>query len=142
MKRILYAFIFLLFTAGAFAQDDEGGNGEKIQERMREFIQKRLDLSKGEADRFTPVFLDYFKELRQTNQQFRSDPLIKQQKIVDLRLRYRDQFKNIMGEKRSNDVFKYERDFLEEAKRLRQERMQGQGIKNKPLNKRFDRPLP
>ena len=141
MKRILYTLGFVLLLAtGSFAQDDEGGEGEKIQERMQEYIQKRLNLSKAEADRFAPVFLEYFKELRQTNQQYKGDPLIKQQKIVDLRLRYRDQFKGIMGEKRSNEVFKYERDFVDEVKRLRLERQQGRN--DKPLKKRFDRPLP
>ena len=95
-----------------------------MQERMNEYIQKRLGLSKTEADRFSPVFLDYFDELRKTNQQFKGDALKRQQKIVDLRIRYRDQFKNIVGEKRSNDVFTYERDFVEEVKQLRNERLQ------------------
>ncbi|ANE52247.1 hypothetical protein [Flavisolibacter tropicus] len=124
MKRILYILgFFLTFTTAVFAQDAEQP-GDRIQERMNEYIQKRLNLSKSEAERFSPVFLNYFKELRQTNQQYRGDRLVLQQKIVDLRLRYRDQFKPIMGEKRSNDVFNYEHDFVEELKRLRQDRMQ------------------
>jgi len=124
MKQILYIFTFLLLGASAFAQDDDGRSNDKIRERMTEYIQKRLNLSKGEADRFTPVFLNYFNELRQTNQSFKGDKLVLQQKIVDLRIRYRNQFKPIMGEKRSNDVFKYEHDFVDEVKQLRQERMQ------------------
>jgi len=120
MKRVIYILGFLLtLTTAAFAQD-----GEKIQARMNEYIQKRLNLSKSEAERFSPVFLNYFNELRQTNQQYRGDRLVLQQKIVDLKLRYRDQFKPIMGEKRSNDVFNYERDFVEELKQLRQDRIQ------------------
>ncbi len=47
-----------------------------------------------------------------------------QQKVVDLRLRYRDQFKKVVGDKRSNDVFIFERDFVDEVKKLRQERLQ------------------
>jgi hypothetical protein len=73
--------------------------------------------------------------LRQTNQQFRGDRLVLQQKIVDLRLRYREQFKPIMGEKRSNDVFVYERDFINEVKQLREERIQNR-LENTP-GKRF-----
>lgn len=125
MKRILYILgFFLTLSTAVFAQDSE-----KIQERMNEYIQKRLNLSKAEAERFTPVFMDYFKELRQTNQQYRGDRLVLQQKIVDLKLRYRDQFKPIMGEKRSNDVFNYERDFVEELKRVRQDRIQSKNDK-------------
>ena len=131
MKRILYILsCFLLLSTATLAQDPSG-NGDKIRERMTEYLQKRLNLSKAEADRFGPVFMDYFNELRNTSQQYKGDRLVMQQKIVDLRLRYRDQFKNIMGEKRSNDVFVYEREFVNEVKELRKERLQ-----NKP-NKRF-----
>ena len=119
----------MCLTYSSFAQDDDGG---KISARMREYLQKRLDLSKSEVDRFGPVFLNYFNELRKTNQDFKGDRLVLQQKVVDLKLRYRDQFKNIMGDKKSNDVFQYEHDFVDEVKRLRQERIQ---------NKNDDRPI-
>lgn len=136
MKRILYIFIFITTLGTAsFAQDGDGGNGEKIRERMGEYIQKRLDLNKAEADRFTPVFLNYFNELRQTNQAYKGDRLVLQQKIVDLRLRYRDQFKPIMGEKRSNDVFKYEHDFINEVKQLREDRLQKRGGVDRALKR-------
>ena len=138
MKRILFFLCFLLTLATASAQDDR--NGQKIQERMREYIQQRLNLSKAEADRFAPTFLEYFNELRKTNQQYSGDQLVLQQKIIDLRLRYREQFKNIMGEKRSNEVFQYERDFVDEVKKLRQERLQDKNDKN--LNKRLRGQLP
>lgn len=131
MKKIVYILsCFLLLSTATLAQDP-GGNGDKVRERMTEYLQRRLNLSKAEADRFGPVFMDYFNELRNASQQYKGDRLVMQQKIVDLRLRYRDQFKNIMGEKRSNDVFVYEREFVNEVKELRKERLQ-----NKP-NKRF-----
>ena len=136
MKRILCILSFLMLLASAsFAQNDEGRNGEKIRERMREYIQKRLDLSNSEADRFTPVFLNYFNELRQANQAYKGDRLVLQQKVIDLRIRYRDQFKPIMGEKRSNDVFKYERDFVNEVKDLRNDRLQNRGL-DRPLKRK------
>src|SRR4028118_607662 len=94
MKQILYIASFLLLGITAVAQDDEGRNGERIRERMNEYLQKRLDLSPAEADRFTPVFVSYFNELRQTNQTYRGDRLVLQQKIVDLRIRYREQFRS------------------------------------------------
>jgi hypothetical protein len=121
----------MLMGTASYAQD----GGVKVRERMQEYLQKRLNLSKSEADRFAPVFLEYFNELRKTNMQYRGDKLVLQQKIVDLRLRYREQFKPIMGEKRSNDVFVYEHDFVDEVKRIREERIQNR-IENKPA-KRF-----
>ncbi len=130
MKIYLYILsFFLTINISAFAQDNAAeGNGNKIREKMTEYVQKRLSLSKSEAERFNPVFMNYFNELRNTNIQHRDDKLVLQQKIIDVRLRYRDQFKPIVGEKRSNDVFTYERDFVEEVKRLRQDRVQDRNI--------------
>src|SRR5215216_6989835 len=125
--KILYILSFFLFTAiTSLAQDDEG-QGSKVREQLTEYIQKRLGLSKGEAERFGPVFLNYFNELRRTNQQFKGDRLVLQQKIVELRINYRDQFKNIVGEKKSNDVFQYEREFINEVKEIRQDRRERGG---------------
>jgi hypothetical protein len=134
MKRILYILSFLIFTATtSIAQNDEG-QGSKIRERMTEYIQKRLSLSKSEAEKFGPVFLDYFNQLRKTNQEYKGDRLVLQQKIVELRLNYRDQFKTIVGERKSNDVFVYERDFINEIKEIRNERSQNRKDDNR--NKR------
>jgi len=129
MKRFLYVLLFLFSLNSAFAQDD--GNMDKLRERMVEYIQKRLDLSKSEADRFSPVFLDYFNELRKTNQAYKGDALVRQQKIADLRLRYRDQFKNIVGDKKSNDVFTYERDFIKGVQDSLKDRLEN-GHDNRP----------
>lgn len=131
MKKVLYLLSFLFFTATAsFAQDDEEP-GSKVRERMTEYIQKRLALSKPEADKFGPVFLDYFNELRKTNQDYKGDRLVLQQKIVELKLNYRNQFKTILGDKKSNDVFLYEREFINEIQAIRKERSQRGGGNNK-----------
>jgi hypothetical protein len=126
MKKFLHILgLLVLINTSSFAQDDEGGS--KVREQLTEYIQKRLGLSKGESERFSPVFLNYFNELRRTNQQFKGDRLILQQKIVELRINYRNQFKNIVGEKRSNDVFVYEREFIDTVKELRQDRRERRG---------------
>jgi len=127
MKKILYLALFLFALSGvSFAQDDQAdqteGGATKIRERLIEYIQQKLGLTKAEADKFGPVYIDYFKELRRTNQEFKGDRLVLQQKIAELRLRYRDQFKPIIGEKRSNDVFTHERDFIDQLRSMRQER--------------------
>jgi hypothetical protein len=122
MKRILYIFCLFTLSLTARAQDDDAGNGGRIRERMSQYIQKNLALNEGESARFAPVFLSYFNELRQINQTYRGDRLVLQQKIVDLRIRYRDQFKPIMGEKRSNEVFTHEREFVDKVKQEIMER--------------------
>ena len=122
MKKIftLLYFVFALHTS--FAQDDQPGG--KLREKMVEYIQTKLGLDKTEAEKFQPVFLDYIKELRRTNKEFRGDRLVLQQKVAELRLRYREQFKPIVGEKRSNEVFQHERDFVEKTIDVLKERRQ------------------
>jgi hypothetical protein len=119
-KFLLILTLALLAGFSSKAQDD--GN-DKIRDKMREFIQKRLSLTRNEAERFTPVFIRYFREWRQTLQENRDDVLIRQQKIVDLRIRYRTEFRDIVGEKRSNDVFKQQDIFIREIKEMREEQI-------------------
>ncbi|MDQ6610085.1 MAG: hypothetical protein M3Y85_09725 [Bacteroidota bacterium] len=123
MKKIFYLLIFSFSIHAAFAQDEQPG-ATRLREKMVEYIQDKLGLGKDEAEKFQPVFLDYFKELHKTNKEFAGDRLVLQQKIIEVRLRYREQFKPIIGEKRSNDVFTYERDFVQKVKDLRDERRQ------------------
>lgn len=136
MKLFLNIISIFILSTSAFSQDDEARNGEKIRERMSEYIQKKLSLTSSEADKFAPVFVSYINDLRQTNKTYKGDRLVLQQKIVDLRLRYREQLKGIMGEKRSNDFFKYEHEFVNEVKELRKERMQNRGDRSVDRKKR------
>ena len=64
MRKFLLIFSLLLVSASSlYSQDDGDHDGnEKIRDKMNEYIQKRLDLSDAEAKKFTPVFLNYFKE--------------------------------------------------------------------------------
>jgi len=126
-------FVFSL-TSVSFAQDEQQ-DGSRLREKMVEYIQDKLALTKTEAEKFTPVFIDYFKELRKTNQDFKGDRLVLQQKVAELRLRYREQFKPIVGEKRSNDVYTYEREFIKKAQEELHDRLQTR--QEKPGKKGF-----
>jgi hypothetical protein len=138
MKRFLL-ILSLLFVTGSclFAQDDDDGN-EKIRDKMNEYIQKRLNLSDDEAKKFSPVFLKYFKEWRQTIRENKADKLILQQKIVDLRLRYRTQFREIIGEKRGNNVFTHQENFIRELRDIRKDRLGDRPLKRGRVNTVLD----
>ena len=136
MKKLLYLLFFSFTLQGAFAQEDQPG-ADRLKEKMAEYIQNKLGLNKSEAERFQPMFMDYLRQLKSTKQQYKGDRLVLQQKIVDLRLRFRDQVKPLVGDKRSNDVFTYEREFVqsvqEEHKGRLQERKEGRADKrNRP----------
>ena len=116
--------IFLILTLALLAGFTSKAQGDdKIRDKMREFIQKRLNLTRNEAERFTPVFIRYFREWKQTLQEHRADGLVRQQKIIELRLRYRTEFRDIVGEKRSNDVYKQQDVFIREIKEMREEQI-------------------
>ena len=133
MKKIFF-ILSLLFVASIplFAQeaDDDNEGGDKIRDKMNEYIQKRLSLSKNEADKFTPVFLKYFREWRQTVRENRGDRLVLQQKVVELRLRYRPQFREMLGENRGSQVFGHQDNFVREVIKLNADRMRNNP--NKP----------
>ncbi|MGZ3847245.1 MAG: hypothetical protein ACXVBH_14385, partial [Flavisolibacter sp.] len=82
MKRIVYILIFAFsMSSVSFAQGDDDAGG-RLRDKMIEYIQNKLGLSKAEAEKFQPVFMDYLKDMRSTKQQFAGDRLILQQKII------------------------------------------------------------
>lgn len=133
MKRFLLILLFSMTSSLAvFGQDDDEGN-EKIRDRMNEFIQKRLDLNKDEAEKFSPIFLRYFKEWRQTLKDNKGDKLELQHKIIELRLRYRNEFRTAIGERRGDRVFQQQEIFIRELSEYRNNRLRNGG--NRPLRR-------
>lgn len=127
MKKILL-ILFLILIAGPTVKAQDDGADDRIRDKMREYIQKRMDLTKNEAERFTPVFIRYFREWRTTLRDYGKGPKTDLlQKIVEVRLKYRPEFKEILGERRSNEVFDHQEKFIQELRTIRQERIQ-----NKP----------
>jgi hypothetical protein len=131
MKKLLIIAGLIIFAAlHTVAQDDTDGN-ERIRDRMKEFIQKRMNLSRSEAERFTPVFIRYFREWRQTLRDHRDDGPMRQLKIAELRIRYRTEFRDIVGEKRSNEIYRQQEIFIDELQKIRQERIKRDDRPNK-----------
>lgn len=118
---------FLTLGVASVAQNEEPVQQEgKIQERMREYIQDKLSLTRNEAERFTPVFVRYFREFAHTHREFKSDNLVLKQKIIELRIRYRTEFRQVLDEQRANKVYVYEDEFrrgvLQAIKEIRRDR--------------------
>lgn len=129
MKKIFIILILFFSGVATYAQPDDEDRGGKIRDRMNEYIQYKLNLSKNEAEKFTPVFLRYFQEFRQVHRENRTDNLVLKQKIIDLRIHYRDQFRQIMDEPKANKVFVYEDEFRREAIKILENRKDRLGDK-------------
>lgn len=127
MKKLFYLIILVFCLSGvsnAQSLVDNSGVG-RIREKLVQYVEDKLALTRDETSRFEPIYINYLRDLRSTNQEYRGDKLVLQDKVVELRLRYRDQFKPIIGEKRSNDVFVHEREFVKQAREEMQTRLQG-----------------
>ena len=125
MKRFLLILLFSITSATIlFAQDGDDEGGDKIRNRMTEFIQKRLDLTKEESAKFTPIFHRYFKDWRQTLKDNREkrDRLELQHKVVELRLKYREEFRAAIGERKGDRVFQQQDIFIKELAEYRKNR--------------------
>ena len=135
MKNYLIILILFFCSLSAYAQDEGDDKGGKIRDRMNEYIQDRLGLSKREAEKFSPVFLRYFHEFRQIRLDNKADNLVLKQKIIDLRIRYRNEFRQIMDEPRANKVFVYEDEFRRKAIQMLETRRDRLGEKTLQRNR-------
>ena len=131
MKKFL--LILTLALLAGFASQAQEDNNDKIRDKMREFIQRRLNLSKGEAERFTPVFIRYFTEWRQNLRE--PDILLREQKVTEVKIRYRTEFREIVGEKRSNEIFRQQKVFIDNLRKVREEQISNR--QDDRPNKRF-----
>jgi len=137
MKHFLLITTLLFVTSfRLLAQDDDNDDTHAIRDKMNEYIRKRLDLSQEESAKFNPVFIRYFKEWRTTLRENKGDRLELQKKIIDLRIRYRTQFREILGEQRGNQVFGHQETFIKELRDLRRERLGNPGTKPLPRRNR------
>ena len=96
---------------------------KKIQAMEMAFITKELNLSPNEAQKFWPVFNQYRNELKSVVAEKKmGDQLEKQQKTLDIRKKYRDDFSKVISQERANKVFETEGEFKSLVRREFQKR--------------------
>lgn len=132
MKKLLLIITILNSFLAAQAQQpnraDRGDNRntdlKKIQTMEMAFITKELNLSPDEAQKFWPIYNQYRNELRNiaTERSQGGDRLEKQQKVLDIRKKYRDDFTKVMTQDRANKVFGAEDEFKSLVRREFQKR--------------------
>jgi hypothetical protein len=117
MKQILsLILISFLNIPVLYAQVKENDKREeKIQTLEIAFISRKLNLNPEEAQKFWPVYNEYKGEVRQIaiaqKAQPERDMIDFEQKIIDVRKKYKDQFSGVIGQTRMNQFFKAEHEF-------------------------------
>jgi hypothetical protein len=114
MKKFI---LIIIFAFGSFcfakAQDGDGGKrGEKIQALKIAFITQKLGLTAEEAQRFWPVYNQYQNEMKSAFKENRGEDVIEgDEKVLNIRKKYRPEFVKILGESRMNTFFSAEKEF-------------------------------
>lgn len=144
MKTFKTILACLILSKASLGQVQKPGNPEaraaelkKIQAMEMAFITKELNLSPDEAQKFWPVFNQYRNEIRTVaSENKQKDHLEKQQKMLDLRKKYREDFSKVMNQERANKVFGAEDEFKSLVRREFQKR-QEERRKMEPRKKGF-----
>ncbi|MBX9782025.1 MAG: hypothetical protein K2X48_01915 [Chitinophagaceae bacterium] len=123
MKQIFTLLLAFGLFAKGFAQDQAQPPARQTDENTQEkikalevgYISQKLNLTSEEAQKFWPIFNDYKREVNGVLRTFKNDPdadiLDRDQKILDIRKRYRDRFAGVIGQPRVRTLFKAEGDF-------------------------------
>lgn len=118
MKPIIIFIASLLFINLVQSQpqrpdrDARVSELKKIQAMELAFITKELNLNPNEAQKFWPIFNQYRNDLKQASQgKNYHDNLERQQKMLDVRKKYRDDFTKVVSHDRANKVFGAEDEF-------------------------------
>lgn len=140
MKKLYFILSFLTVSLFAKAQEEQiqipdEKQQEKIEALKVAFITKELDLTADEAQKFWPVYNQYSKELRSTISD-NQDVIDRDEKVLNLRKRYRDQFTKVLGPDRMNRMFNAEARFRQLLiKSLRRQRQKA--TMDRPLRRNF-----
>ena len=107
---MLFAAVTTLAKAQAPDQQPPWASEQKQQdiEALKvAFISKELDLTPTEAEKFWPVYNQYSKELKGLNigANNNDDVLDRDEKVLNLRKRYKEQFAKLLGPQRMNRMF-------------------------------------
>ncbi len=143
MKAIFTLVVMLILGFVSQAQsvkpdrDSRTTEIKKIQAMEMAFITKELNLSPDEAQKFWPVFNQYRNDLKgMAGERKVGDHLEKQQKMLDIRKKYREDFTKVMSHERANKVFGAEEEFKSLVRREFQKR-QSEKNQREPRKKGF-----
>ena len=111
MKKYLL-IILAIFGSYSFTMAQNGNGRERIQALKVAFITQKLHLTSSEAEKFWPVYNQYDNEILQLRANNKNgDVLDNEQKLLDIRKKYKFSFEKILGPQRLNDLYNAERDF-------------------------------
>ncbi len=112
-KIVVLLVIILNINYFGYAQTQEG-NFKKIDSLQVEYFNKELVLTPEESESFWPVYNNYKNEIKSVKKESENDPIVLEEKILNIRKKYKDNFKKILeSDDRVNKVYVLEKNFRE-----------------------------
>ena len=113
-KKVTVLLVILLnINYFCYAQAQEG-NSKRIDSLQIEYFTKELVLTQEESVMFWPVYNSYKNEIKGVRKENESDPIALEEKILNVRKKYKDSFKKILeDDERVNKVYVLEKNFRE-----------------------------
>src|SRR6266545_1050829 len=136
MKKIviILSLLFLhnYFCVGQTQRDTTGEKADKVEGIKVAYMNKELNLTPEEAQKFWPIYNNYFSEIRQARKNYSNDEVAFEEKVVQIRKKYKDSFKGVLNSKdRANRVFVSEKNLRELLKKELQNRQRLRRSPNK-----------
>jgi len=127
MKKIIF-LLLVTFTVFSIANaQKQGTRSEKVQALKIAFITQKLQLTSAQAEKFWPVYNQYDSEIKSLRTDNNEDVLENEEKLLNIRKKYKPTFEKILGPQKLNDLFNAERDFrnvlIRQLKNERQQRL-------------------
>jgi len=113
MKKKLSVLLVILLNINYFcyAQAQEA-NSKKVDSLQVAYFTEKLALTPDESEKFWPVYNNYKNEIKVVRKDSESDPIALEEKILNIRKKYKNDFKKILEtDDRVNKVYVLEKDF-------------------------------
>ena len=141
MKVVLLLTLSICMTMQLSAQDRQDEIKEKIESKKIAYLSDKLDLSPEEAQVFWPLYNEYNDELRVTRSHRKKEKrdeltdaeadvlldhyLNSQQSEIDIKRKYVDKFKAVIGSTKTLRLWRSERQFKEDILKQVKNRRKG-----------------
>ena len=114
MKKKLTLILVVLINNYYFCFSQPAQNVKKADSVQVEYLTKELQLTSEESEKLWPVYNNYKNDIKNIKKEDQSDQIVLEEKVLNIRKKYKDDFKGILGsDERVNKLFVAEKNFKE-----------------------------
>lgn len=123
-----YLLLIVLFSPFILLGQNISPKEGRLQSLEIAYLTKELNLSPEEAKTFWPIYNKYTVEIKDSWKEKKEEDLLsKQQKVLDIRKRYKGEFSKVISSERVDQLYNAEVRFREMVRREFALRQQNQG---------------